>query len=49
MAPSKDVIAQHGLSEAEYARLCKDLGRDPNLLELGLCQALRLDGSRERH
>ena len=36
MAPSKDVIAQHGLSEAEYARLCKDLGRDPNLLELGV-------------
>jgi phosphoribosylformylglycinamidine synthase len=36
MAPSKDVIAQHGLSEAEYQRLLKDLGRDPNLLELGI-------------
>src|SRR5262244_747259 len=36
MALSKDVIAQHGLSEAEYDRLRKDLGREPNLLELGV-------------
>src|SRR5262249_8237615 len=36
MALSKDVIAQHGLSEAEYERLRKDLGREPNLVELGI-------------
>jgi phosphoribosylformylglycinamidine synthase len=36
MALGKDVIAQHGLSEAEYERLRKDLGREPNLLELGI-------------
>src|SRR5262247_2322008 len=36
MALSKDVIAQHGLSESEYARILKHLGREPNLLELGI-------------
>jgi phosphoribosylformylglycinamidine synthase len=29
-------IAQHGLSEAEYARILEILGRAPNLLELGI-------------
>ncbi len=30
------VIAEHGLSEAEYARILQILGRVPNLLELGI-------------
>jgi len=40
MALSKDVIAQHGLSESEYARIQEHLGRDPNLLELGIFSVL---------
>src|SRR5688572_25620321 len=31
-----DVIARHGLKKDEYARIQKHLGRDPNLLELGI-------------
>jgi phosphoribosylformylglycinamidine synthase II len=31
-----DVVAQHGLSETEYARILEILGRTPNLLELGI-------------
>ena len=30
------VIAEHGLSEVEYARIVEILGRAPNLLELGI-------------
>src|SRR6187402_1892080 len=30
------VLAQHGLTEDEYERIRKALGRDPNLTELGL-------------
>jgi phosphoribosylformylglycinamidine synthase len=30
------LIAEHGLSEAEYARIHEILGREPNLLELGI-------------
>ena len=40
MTPSKDVIAQHGLSEPEYARILEHLGREPNLLELGIFSVL---------
>src|SRR5678816_956252 len=40
MALSKDVIAQHGLSESEYARIQEHLGREPNLLELGIFSVL---------
>ncbi len=40
MALSKDVIAQHGLSESEYARILEHLGREPNLLELGIFSVL---------
>jgi phosphoribosylformylglycinamidine synthase subunit PurL len=36
MAHSAEVIAQHGLTAEEYARIQKHLGRDPNLLELGI-------------
>ncbi|MBA3880296.1 MAG: phosphoribosylformylglycinamidine synthase subunit PurL [Sphingobium sp.] len=31
-----DIVAQHGLSEDEYARVLKALGREPNLTELGI-------------
>ena len=40
MAQSKDVIAQHGLNESEYARIQEHLERDPNLLELGIFSVL---------
>ncbi|HSP20549.1 MAG TPA: phosphoribosylformylglycinamidine synthase subunit PurL [Myxococcaceae bacterium] len=40
MALSKDVIAQHGLTEAEYARILEHMGREPNLLELGIFSVL---------
>src|ERR687891_2496506 len=30
------IIAEHGLSETEYARIREILGRAPNLLELGI-------------
>ena len=30
------MVAEHGLSEDEYARLLKALGREPNLVELGI-------------
>ena len=30
------IVAEHGLSEAEYARILEILGRAPNLLELGI-------------
>jgi phosphoribosylformylglycinamidine synthase subunit PurL len=31
-----DVVAQHGLAPEEYDRILKALGREPNLLELGI-------------
>ena len=31
-----ELIAEHGLSEAEYARVMEILGREPNLTELGI-------------
>ena len=31
-----DVVAQHGLSEEEYQRVLNALGREPNLVELGI-------------
>src|SRR5512133_367359 len=40
MTLSKDVIAQHGLTESEYARIQEHLGREPNLLELGIFSVL---------
>jgi phosphoribosylformylglycinamidine synthase len=35
-----DVVAQHGLSEEEYQRILKALGREPNLVELGIFSAM---------
>jgi phosphoribosylformylglycinamidine synthase subunit PurL len=36
MAISTELLAQHGLTADEFARIQKHLGRDPNLTELGL-------------
>ena len=33
---TKELIAQHGLSEDEYQQILKHLGREPNLTELGV-------------
>ena len=33
---SKELVAQHGLSEDEYQQIVKHLGREPNLTELGV-------------
>ena len=35
-AIDREVIASHGLTEEEYARVVSILGRSPNLLELGI-------------
>ncbi len=35
-AISPEVVAEHGLSEDEYQRILKALGREPNLVELGI-------------
>ena len=35
-AITPEIVAEHGLSEAEYARILKALGREPNLVELGI-------------
>ena len=31
-----EVVAEHGLSEEEYQRILKAMGREPNLVELGI-------------
>ena len=33
---TKDIINQHGISEDEYKKILEILGREPNLLELGI-------------
>jgi phosphoribosylformylglycinamidine synthase len=35
-AMTSELVAEHGLSEAEYARIVEILGRSPNLVELGI-------------
>ncbi|HZR10195.1 MAG TPA: hypothetical protein VFA79_16540, partial [Myxococcales bacterium] len=39
-AITPEIVAAHGLSHDEYARICKLLGRDPNLVELGVFSAM---------
>jgi phosphoribosylformylglycinamidine synthase subunit PurL len=39
-AITHEIVAAHGLSQDEYARICKALARDPNLLELGVFSAM---------
>ncbi|GLQ07308.1 phosphoribosylformylglycinamidine synthase subunit PurL [Sneathiella chinensis] len=33
---TKEIVAEHGLSESEYERVLEILGREPNLTELGI-------------
>ncbi|MFP5330050.1 MAG: phosphoribosylformylglycinamidine synthase subunit PurL [Alphaproteobacteria bacterium] len=35
-AITPEIVAEHGLSEEEYQRILKALGREPNLVELGI-------------
>src|SRR5258705_1611771 len=35
-----ELIAEHNLSDDEYARIVKILGREPNLVELGIFSAM---------
>ena len=35
-AITPEIVAEHGLSEEEYARILNALGREPNLVELGI-------------
>ena len=35
-----EVVAEHGLSDDEYSRILKALGREPNLVELGMLGAM---------
>jgi phosphoribosylformylglycinamidine synthase len=39
-AITPEIVAAHGLSADEYARVVKALGRDPNLVELGIFSAM---------
>src|SRR5690242_19101972 len=39
-AITKEIVAAHGLSQDEYARIRTALGRDPNLVELGIFSAM---------
>src|SRR2546425_1091922 len=39
-AITPQIVAAHGLSQDEYARIHKALGRDPNLVELGIFSAM---------
>src|SRR3970040_1787463 len=40
MQITKDIISQHGLTSEEYQRILNALGREPNLLELGMCSVM---------
>ena len=35
-AITAETVAEHGLSDEEYSRILKALGREPNLVELGI-------------
>jgi phosphoribosylformylglycinamidine synthase subunit PurL len=36
MTTTQDLIAAHGITEEEFAQICKILGREPNYTELGI-------------
>ena len=40
MAVTPEIVAEHGLSEEEYASILKILGREPNMTELGVFSAM---------
>src|SRR3989304_2921789 len=33
---TSDIIHAHGITDEEYAQICKILGREPNITELGI-------------
>jgi phosphoribosylformylglycinamidine synthase len=35
-----ELIAEHNLSEEEYSRILEILGREPNIVELGVFSAM---------
>ncbi len=35
-----DIWSEHGLTQEEFKRICDELGREPNRVELGICGAL---------
>ncbi len=35
-----EIVAEHGLSADEYKTLCTQLGREPNMSELGICSVM---------
>ena len=37
---SNDIIAQHGLSQDEYDKICTLIAREPNIVELGIFSAM---------
>jgi phosphoribosylformylglycinamidine synthase subunit PurL len=39
-AITRDVIAEHNISEEEYSRIVEILGREPNIVELGIFSAM---------
>ena len=40
MTVTKEQVESHGLNAEEYKKIKKLLGRDPNLLELGIFSAM---------
>src|SRR3954466_8830446 len=38
-----EIVAEHGLNDQEYGRILKALGREPNLLELGIFSVMWSD------
>ena len=40
-----EIVAAHGLSEEEYARVLTALGREPNMVELGIFSVMRSEHS----
>ena len=36
MKITEDIVKEHGLNPEEYQRIVSSLGREPNLLELGI-------------
>ena len=40
MTHTPETIAEHGLSQEEYDRFCASIGREPNLLELGIVSVM---------
>ena len=40
MKITPEIIKEHGLNQKEYTKITKLMGKDPNLLELGIFSAM---------